>query len=1837
MKLLTCLFILLVAFLPLVIADNYYKPYLHTPSVPDSPELNLYGEYATQLYTGGASYSFPLVFPEGVNGLSPRLSISYSSQSLEPSIVGSAWSLSLDNIYRDINGSKLDTSDDEYFLFLNGNMHELAFVDGEFRTKINYYYRVQNFSDSWIVTLQDGTKYYFGSNNDSQVRSTWYLDFVEDTLGNTLQYSYTENVSVNDYNEVYLDTISYNGDQVLVNFSYEDKSHRRRLYDQGYEYEQGAQLKNVSIFVLGDLFKRYSFTYTSIGYLSALQSISELDAYNTSLYDISFDYFNVSSEYNLSSQWSNLLQLGDADGKDYGVRLVDINNDGLVDMLKSLEGESKKVYLNTGSQFVLNVSWSIPVEFVASNKVDDRGVRFADVNSDGFVDILEGRGSTRRIFINTGSGWIQNTSWSLPIEFVYSDYGDRGSRLAHLNGDGLIDIVYSHDDDSEGVYLHTGSGWSGESWSVPMNFIDEDGFDKGVRVVDINNDGYADLLRNTDVDTSAYINTGSGWSSDTTWYPPTEFMSASIADKGVRFADVNADGLVDLLVDSFILSRDRGAWLNTGYGWSSSVSEWETPMPFVDDGANSGRRLLDINGDGLLDFVVNDGDDEEVHLRSTEYPYLLEVIHTAYGGNQTLNYVKSIEKDTDFGFSVWLVDSMQQNSGQITDTLSYNYSGGSFDYADNEFRGFSEVTEFLPSSTLVHYFHQDDYLKGIEYETHVKDVNSSLLSKMVQSYSYVHDGASINLSLEYIANYLYDGLVFPVITNTSYNYNRFGNYESIIEWGDVAITGDERYYNNTYALNTEKWIVDKLSRTRIFDADFNLVSDKQWYYDTRGLGGVDYGLLAREIFWNNIGNDAVTKYTHDGFGNVLSSTDSLGNVHTYTYDISNVYLASERNALGHITFYEYNQSTGNMNWMEKNNIRTSYAYDSFGRLVSEIKPYDTFDNPSVLYNYDFDGMYPERIDTIIRTTANNSFVVSYYYDGFGNLIQLKTKADDNLAIVKNMLYDGTHTLVSEYLPHYQNYSLEFTSFDTSVPNATYLYDGAGRVIEVIHSDGREQSVSFEQYNITTTNENGVEQTYTLDAFGRIIKIYEFFTDEMNSSRVSVTSYSYDEQDNLIRVIDDAGNVFSFGYDSLGRKISMDDPDLGVWTYAYDSNNNLILQEDSRGERIVLSYDALNRVTKKTSADINISFGYDNQYVGTLNNISFLGNTIGYDYDSRYRLINETQILDGEVFSISFLYDFMDRLISERGPETIDYYYNQEGLVYRIPGFVSDASYLASGQLANKTYVNDLVTSYSYNSSNNRLLSISAPLVQELSYSYDAIGNILSLTDGVVGTEHIMAYDDLNRLRTVSIDDDTYKYSFNSIGNLMKMTHNSTVKYYVYGGSVAHAPNLVIETNSSVDIFNPKVLPSDSKTRTFEVYLINDRLAPVTTSLTVDFGDGNSYVNNSILVNDSLELLVSHTYASGGTYNVSFIGEDDFEVIEDVFGVQAQSLSVLHPQSNNTILEFVVGNTLNTTVTGVNWTCTDNITMLYSLNMTGYQSLYDYIARSYSTPGEYVFSCDIISNDGYDSISTLIDIEGISIENYHVLLENISRRVSSFTLQNNLLPLNTTVTIDSVAENVSLDTQESLFVFVENNYSTDGLQELVVITNSSGDIDVFTDIFTLQGVRVIEYLREEGNTSSIFSFQVRNDWHEGVVNTQFSELDTDVNVSLDHNESLFVFLEKNYTQEDVDVAIVATRDTYQEVVKDKFSVHPLAVSSYFVLSEGSEAVHEVVVGSKVGLQYFDFSLDTEDQLFSSSDLNVSSSDLFIFVETNHSVPKVYRSDVVINNSLYFDSASEVVLG
>ena len=45
-------------------------------------------------------------------------------------------------------------------------------------------------------------------------------------------------------------------------------------------------------------------------------------------------------------------------------------------------------------------------------------------------------------------------------------------------------------------------------------------------------------------------------------------------------------------------------------------------------------------------------------------------------------------------------------------------------------------------------------------------------------------------------------------------------------------------------------------------------------------------------------------------------------------------------------------------------------------------------------------------------------------------------------------------------------------------------------------------------------------------------------------------YDYDAQGNLQQTTDAMGNQITLGYDLLGRRTSLDDPDLGLSTFIY---------------------------------------------------------------------------------------------------------------------------------------------------------------------------------------------------------------------------------------------------------------------------------------------------------------------------------------------------------------------------------------------------------------------------------------------------------------------------------------------------------------------------------------------------------------------------------------------------------------------------------------------------------------------------------------------------------------
>jgi hypothetical protein len=218
-----------------------------------------------------------------------------------------------------------------------------------------------------------------------------------------------------------------------------------------------------------------------------------------------------------------------------------VNGDGLPDLLASRPG-TRLVYLNNGIVGWTSApsSWDIPFDFVRRDPTTppssiqvDNGVRITDVNGDGLADVLRAYHDYRVadeeqspvVCLNHGGGWDPPGGWMLPGGDTVSNpkddllfgaftntagkvYRDFGVQILDVDGDRYADIVARANATTafEGkVYLSNhANGWIETGWQVPVPMVWESltklgqmqvgDIDNGVRVTDANGDGLPDLV-----------------------------------------------------------------------------------------------------------------------------------------------------------------------------------------------------------------------------------------------------------------------------------------------------------------------------------------------------------------------------------------------------------------------------------------------------------------------------------------------------------------------------------------------------------------------------------------------------------------------------------------------------------------------------------------------------------------------------------------------------------------------------------------------------------------------------------------------------------------------------------------------------------------------------------------------------------------------------------------------------------------------------------------------------------------------------------------------------------------------------------------------------------------------------------------------------------------------------------------------------------------------------------------------------------------------------------------------------------------------------------------------
>jgi YD repeat-containing protein len=184
------------------------------------------------------------------------------------------------------------------------------------------------------------------------------------------------------------------------------------------------------------------------------------------------------------------------------------------------------------------------------------------------------------------------------------------------------------------------------------------------------------------------------------------------------------------------------------------------------------------------------------------------------------------------------------------------------------------------------------------------------------------------------------------------------------------------------------------------------------------------------------------------------------------------------------------------------------------------------------------------------------------------------------------------------------------------------------------------------------------------------------------------------------------------------------------------------------------------------------------------------------YDVRGWVLTETKAVTGAgTFATSYRYDAMDRVITMTYPtgEVIMHTYNAAAQLAQVRSathnvaYANGLTYNPLGQLTQMRLGNNLPITHTYDLLTSRLKRLQAGSLLDLSYRYDAIGNVAAITDTTnSGQVQSFGYDALDRLllaNTTSVGNGRYSESYhasrNPIGNLTARISGTLTTTYGY--------------------------------------------------------------------------------------------------------------------------------------------------------------------------------------------------------------------------------------------------------------------------------------------------------------------------------------------------------------------------------------------------------------------------------------------------------------------------
>ncbi|MDP2941373.1 MAG: LamG-like jellyroll fold domain-containing protein, partial [Candidatus Omnitrophota bacterium] len=936
--------------------------------------------------------------------------------------------------------------------------------------------------------------------------------------------------------------------------------------------------------------------------------------------------------------------------------------------------------------------------------------------------------------------------WDLSGQRLPDKYGsfDSSTVITDVNNDGFPDIVAN----SRGTFLGTKDGsWQETTfWKFPAGHS----IGPGTRLTDIDADGWVDMIEHVHGEGGGHSfviylnNRQNGWQRNSAWeakFPGEAYFSFDHGGRwadptGAQLADVNGDGLVDYLQAKW---DGRYVWLGTGSTWKSDTT-YTTP---VDTSFYDGSTQLgDLNGDGLSDLLVARAERKAVYL------------NTGSGWQRTPEFDPPSDSVIDFvNGSTQLVDINADGLADLVVAKSgtqraYLNRGPKLGWQEDGSYRLPEG-DFSNSQTRL----ADSKARGsldilINQSSNQNKVYLNRANSPANYLSKITNGIGGELSIAYKPSTQFDntagdgtsGLPFPV-----YAVDTLTIHDSVNS-DNPDITTRYEYKGGLFDFSEREFRGFAYVKTIDAEGNFSETYFKQGLLDK----GRPYRQVARassgNLYAKTLNTWDTTREPYPGVYFVrLTQTDSYG--------------------------YDGASSEGGANFKH---TQTTFAYDDYGNSTRVTTGVNSAEHPETIsdtktqvseYAYntaDWLVAAPKRSYLLGNQNPQALNEKRFYYD---------QQIDFNAPPKKGLLTQEA-VLVLNPLTQAKCYAIN-----------QYRYDAFGNLIKSVGPLGRVTATAYDSftqsYPIKVTNPLGqsIENIYygindpplgALDGSGLFGQLKS--TQDLNQQRV----YSlYDTFGRLTKVI---GPLDSLEYPATLYEYDLSSAPIKISQYVKFTS-----EQTSQPYYASYSFfDGLGRaIYSKTPAQADPQTSVPRQIISGITRYNAKGQVIEKYLPYFTEESPDYVSADYSTLHTSFTYDGLGRVTQTTNPDQT--YSSASYSVWEA------ASIDSNGHKTNKRFDSwgRIAQVEEFTGADGRSADYSYQpyqLYATTRYLYDALGNLIQLTDNQNNTTRIW-YDSLGRkLRMSDPDMGIWSYEYDLVGNLIRQTDAKAQKLvFTYDG------------------------------------------------------------------------------------------------------------------------------------------------------------------------------------------------------------------------------------------------------------------------------------------------------------------------------------------------------------------------------------------------------------------------------------------------------------------------